>query len=142
MSQPRDRPMQRTRLPSADLRAAWEQSASDFIAWARKPGHDSYWNFHRDLFLELVPAPGKRTLDFGCGEGRLSRDLKALGHGVELTMVSVHRPLQDYTEALATAGFLIERLREPRVPDDAIKAPRSRRWQRLPLFLHLRALKP
>jgi hypothetical protein len=59
--------------------------------------------------------------------------------GVELTMVSVHRPLQDYTEALATAGFLIERLR--RVPDDAIKASRSRRWQRLPLFLHLRALK-
>jgi SAM-dependent methyltransferase len=74
--------MQRTRLPSADLRAAWEQSASDFIAWARKPGHDSYWNFHRDLFLELVSAPGKRTLDLGCGEGRLSRDLKALGHDV------------------------------------------------------------
>ena len=46
------------------------------------PDHDSYWHFHRDLFLELVPPPGRRTLDLGCGEGRLSRDLKALGHDV------------------------------------------------------------
>jgi SAM-dependent methyltransferase len=254
MSHPSDRPMRRTRLPSADLRSAWEKSASGFIAWVRKPGHDSYWTFHRDRFLELVPPPGTRTLDLGCGEGRLSRDLVRLGHdvvgvdasptmlaaareaapgiethladvaalpfadgacdcaiafmslqdvqdldgalreaarvlepgghfcmaivhpinsagvfegaeatsvftiegsyldqsyyadelsrdGLELTMVSVHRPLQDYTEALAAAGFLIERLREVRVPDEAIKVPRSRRWQRLPLFLHLRAVK-
>src|SRR5581483_6899771 len=44
--------------------------------------HDSYWQFHRDLFLELVPPPGRRTLDLGCGEGRLSRDLARLGHNV------------------------------------------------------------
>ena len=64
------------------LREAWEEHAAAFIAWAREPGHDSYWRFHRDAFLPLVPAPGRRTLDLGCGEGRLSRDLKALGHDV------------------------------------------------------------
>jgi len=41
--------------------------------------------------------------------------------------------------ALEDTGFVIEALREPRVPDDAIKSERGRRWQRLPLFLHLRA---
>jgi SAM-dependent methyltransferase len=64
------------------LRDAWERNAAGFIAWARAPGHDSYWRFHRDQFLELVPPPGRLTLDIGCGEGRLSRDLKALGHTV------------------------------------------------------------
>jgi SAM-dependent methyltransferase len=254
MTQPTDRPMTRTRLESADLRAAWEKHAANFVAWARKPGHDSYGRFHRDQFLELVPPPGKRTLDLGCGEGRLSRDLKARGHnvvgadasptmlaagreadpelethladaaalpfedgtfdlaiafmclqdvenlggavseasrvlepggrfciaivhplnsagtfdepepdsrftitgsylepsyyaddlmrdGLELKLVSVHRPLQAYTEALSEAGFLIERLREPAIPTGAFAKPRDRRWQRLPLFLHIRAVK-
>jgi SAM-dependent methyltransferase len=254
MSHPPDRPVRRTTLTSADLRAAWEKHAGEFVAWAREPDHDSYWRFHRDQFLELVPSPGRRTLDLGCGEGRLSRDLKALGHtmaavdvsptmvsaardldpmldvrvadaaalpfdddafdlviafmslqdvddpagavleaarvlepggrlclaivhplnsagrfegddpdspftitgsylepsyyaddvvrdGLEMTFVSAHRPLHAYTDALATAGFVVERLRETGVPDSAITARRSRRWQRLPLFLHLRGLK-
>jgi SAM-dependent methyltransferase len=202
-----------------------------------------------------VPAPGRRTLDLGCGEGRLSRDLKRLGHdvvgvdvtpamlaaaaeldpaiathladaaalpfadatfdlavafmslqdvedfrgaigeaarvlepggrlciaivhplssagrfdgddadspfaipgsylaasyhadsvardGLEIEFVSAHRPLEAYTEALADAGLLIERLREPALPEHGIDRPRSRRWQRLPLFLHVRAVKP
>src|SRR5438270_281522 len=74
--------MRRTRLETADLRAAWEANAGDWIAWARRETHDSYWRFNRDAFLDLVPAPGRRTLDLGCGEGRLSRDLKRLGHDV------------------------------------------------------------
>jgi SAM-dependent methyltransferase len=250
-----DRPLSRTRRGSADLRASWEEHAAAFVAWARKPGHDSYWQFHRDLFLGLVPAPGRRTLDLGCGEGRLSRDLKALGHdivgvdasptmiaaareadpqidvqladaaalpfsgsafdcvvafmslqdvqdldgavreagrvlerggrfcvavvhplnsagefegdeadspfvisgsyldesfyednlvrdGLEMTFVSAHRPLHAFTDAINDAGLLIERLREPAAPEHAITRARSRRWQRLPMFLHLRALKP
>jgi SAM-dependent methyltransferase len=64
------------------LRDAWEDHAAEWVAWARAPGHDSYWRFHRDAFLSIVPAPGRLTLDVGCGEGRLSRDLSVLGHRV------------------------------------------------------------
>jgi hypothetical protein len=59
-----------------------------------------------------------------------------------MEFVSAHRPLEAYTEALANAGLLIERLREPALPDHAIAKPRGRRWQRLPIFLQIRALKP
>src|SRR5437588_694546 len=64
------------------LRRAWDAVSSEWISWARAPGHDSYWQFHRDAFLALVPPPSGLTLDIGCGEGRLSRDLRALGHTV------------------------------------------------------------
>ena len=63
-----------------DLRDAWERNASDWVRWARKPGHDSYWRFHRERFLDLVPTPGRLTIDVGCGEGRVTRDLQELGH--------------------------------------------------------------
>jgi SAM-dependent methyltransferase len=64
------------------LRGAWERHAADWVRWARKPGHDSYWRFHRERFLDLVPPPGRQTLDIGCGEGRVTRDLAAVGHRV------------------------------------------------------------
>ena len=250
-----DRPLIRTRLEGADLRAAWEHHAAEFVAWARSPNHDSYPQFHRELFLPLVPHQGRRTLDLGCGEGRVSRDLKAMGHrvvgvdvsatmltaakeadpsidtcladaarlpfadgsfdcvvafmslqdvdqmptaikeaarvletggrlclaivhalnsagrfggdepdspftiegsylkssfyednvargGLEMTFVSAHRPMSAYAEALADSGLLIERLREPPVPEHAMTRPPNSLWARVPLFLHLRALKP
>ena len=59
----------------------WEREAESWIRWARAPGHDSYW-WYRELFLELVPAPGKATLELGCGEGRVARDLAERGHEV------------------------------------------------------------
>lgn len=62
--------------------------------------------------------------------------------GLAMTFVSKHRPLQRYAEALADAGFLIERIREPAVPADELGLERARRWLRLPLFLHCRAVKP
>jgi SAM-dependent methyltransferase len=64
------------------LRRDWDDHAGQWIAWARAPGHDSYWRFHRDEFLALVPPPGRLTLDIGCGEGRVARDLRARGHRV------------------------------------------------------------
>jgi len=60
----------------------WERHAAEWTRWAREPGHDSYWRVHRDRFLELLPRPGRLTLDVGCGEGRLARDLKERGHSV------------------------------------------------------------
>ncbi|HSI98245.1 MAG TPA: class I SAM-dependent methyltransferase, partial [Gaiellaceae bacterium] len=61
--------------------------------------------------------------------------------GLEITFVSAHRPLQAYVDALADAGLLVERLHETDLPDHALRRPHSARWQRLPLFLHVRALK-
>jgi SAM-dependent methyltransferase len=65
-----------------NLRDAWEAEARNWVAWARSPGHDSYWRFHRDRFLELLPATSGLTLDLGCGEGRFPRDLKTAGYQV------------------------------------------------------------
>lgn len=239
----------------AELRQAWEENAAAWVAWARAPGHDSYWRFHRNLFLEVVPPSSGRTLDLGCGEGRLARDLAAQGYdvvgvdasptmlaaareaapemelriadaadlpfsdasfdlvvafmsfqdvddltgavresarvlvpggrlclaivhpvnsagsfaqrtaaspfvidgsyldesitdetferdGLAMRFVSRHRPLERYAYELAANGLLIELLREPKQPDGPFNSEHSRRWRRIPLFLHLRAVKP
>lgn len=242
------------RLEAGEISAVWDDQAADWIAWARAPDHDSYWRFHRAQFFELVPAAGRATLDVGCGEGRVTRDLHALGHrvvaidrsdrmiaaaresspelefhvadaaalpfadatfdlviafmslqdmenmptavaecarvlepggrfclavvhplnsagrfasreadapfvidgsyldespyveslerdGLEMTFVSVHRPLQSYANALDHAGLAIERIREPSVPRYPGENESTARWRRLPLFLHVRARK-
>jgi len=67
---------------ASTLRETWEAHADEWTEWARRPGHDSYWRFHRDAFFALLPAPGALTLDVGCGEGRVARDLAARGHRV------------------------------------------------------------
>jgi SAM-dependent methyltransferase len=235
-----------------DLRDFWEAEAARWIEWARAPDHDSYWRFHRDQFLRLLPPPGRQTVDIGCGEGRLTRHLKAIGHSIigidsspsliaaaraadpamdvrladaaalplgnasadlavafmslhdigpmaeavreigrvlapagrlclaivhplnsagrflepnaaapfviagsylrefdyhdtverdrlRMTFHSRHRPLEHTFIALEDAGLVVEALREPAVPEHAVTAESSRRWQRIPLFLHVRA---
>jgi SAM-dependent methyltransferase len=59
----------------------WEREALNWAAWAREPGHDAYWEY-APAFFELVPPPGHATLEVGCGEGRVVRDLAARGHRV------------------------------------------------------------
>jgi ubiquinone/menaquinone biosynthesis C-methylase UbiE len=89
------------------LHEAWERHSANWVRWARAPGHDSYWTFHRDAFLASLPAPGRLTLDLGCGEGRVTRDLRALDHrviGVDVapSMVAAAReadPAGEYVEA-------------------------------------------
>lgn len=53
--------------------------------------------------------------------------------GRTMTYHGAHRPLQAYTDALAEAGFVINRLREPTSTDPGDK------WHRIPLFLHIDA---
>lgn len=234
------------------LREAWELEATAWIDWVRRPGNDTYDRFHRDQFFGLLPGPGRLTVDVGCGEGRVARDLLARGHRVVafdgsprlvaaardftpsvaaevadatalplpdacadlvvafmvlhdvediegalreaarvlepggslclaivhpinsagrfdgeaanapfridasylarfdysdrverdgLTMVfhSRHRPLADYFAALAASGLAVEKLHEPAVPNETATSPALRRWQRVPLFLHILA---
>lgn len=93
------------------LRDDWEEQAPNWIRWAREPDHDSYWRFHREGFLASRPAPGRLTLDIGCGEGRVSRDLRELGHRVigmdrSPSMIAAAReadPEGEYVEADAAA---------------------------------------
>jgi SAM-dependent methyltransferase len=62
-------------------RKHWEHQAGHWAAWARRPDFDAYWKY-APAFFELVPPPGMRTLEVGCGEGLVSRDLHARGHHV------------------------------------------------------------
>lgn len=76
----------------------------------------------------LDEAPSRLTIDRG---------------GVRLTFHSQHRPLESYLRALEQAGLLTETIRETSVPGELVARDLSeRRWQRIPPFLHLRALKP
>jgi hypothetical protein len=78
--------------------------------------------------LQAMPAPAEWVAE---------RD------GIRMVFHSEHRPLEAYGRALEAAGLLIEAIREPKVPDELIaRQPGQRRWQRIPLFLHVRAVKP
>ena len=57
----------------------WEREAENWIVWTRTPGHDAF-PLYFAAFVELLPAPSGAALEVGCGEGRVARDLTALGH--------------------------------------------------------------
>jgi SAM-dependent methyltransferase len=62
--------------------ADWEKEAENWVRWARTPGFDGYWYYRDDFFATMVPPAGRCTLEVGCGEGRVARDLKRRGHSV------------------------------------------------------------
>jgi SAM-dependent methyltransferase len=62
-------------------REHWEHESSNWATWARRPDFDDYWRYSQ-AFFELLPPPGRRALEVGCGEGRVSRDLVKRGYRV------------------------------------------------------------
>jgi SAM-dependent methyltransferase len=70
-------------LPADDITDVWRTRAAQWLEFARAPGHDVFFDeLNLPWFAELLPAAGRRTLDVGCGEGRLGRLLVARGHTV------------------------------------------------------------
>ena len=65
------------------MRQGWESEAQNWVKFARTPGYDqSHDETNMPALLDLLPAPGRATLDVACGEGRLARLLQLLGHRV------------------------------------------------------------
>jgi SAM-dependent methyltransferase len=63
------------------LRDVWHEQAEEWTRFARDPRGDHVnLGFNLPAFLELVPPPGRRTLDLGCGEGRVGAELVRRGH--------------------------------------------------------------
>jgi ubiquinone/menaquinone biosynthesis C-methylase UbiE len=91
-------------------REVWEAVAERWAGFVRG-GADRPYGWNSGAFLELLPAPGGLTVDVGCGEGRLARELAAQGHrlvavDVSPTMVRLAReadPQGDYRVADAAA---------------------------------------
>jgi ubiquinone/menaquinone biosynthesis C-methylase UbiE len=80
----------------------WEPEAEHWIEWARTTGFDAYWTY-RDAFFDEVLAPaGERTLEVGCGEGRVARDLATRGHNV--VAVEPAKSLLAAAKAAASSG--------------------------------------
>lgn len=82
----------------------WEAEAQHWVRWAQTPNHDAYW-FYRDAFFDgLVPPAGQRTLEIGCGEGRVSRDLEQRGH--EVTAIDIAPTLLRHARSRHPAAHL------------------------------------
>jgi SAM-dependent methyltransferase len=66
-----------------EVAAAWDREAEAWVRWARSPQLDhAFWRLNLPALLELLPAPAGTTVDVGCAEGRLARELSRRGHEV------------------------------------------------------------
>ncbi len=62
-------------------REHWSRVYSEWIEWARTPNHDAFWAY-REALIAFVGRGEGEALDVGCGEGRISRELKGCGYRV------------------------------------------------------------
>ena len=62
-------------------REHWSRVANEWIEWARAPNHDAFWAYRASL-IAFVGRDEGEALEVGCGEGRVSRALKACGYSV------------------------------------------------------------
>jgi SAM-dependent methyltransferase len=60
-------------------REHWERAAHQWAAFTRGPEPDAYRDY-APRFFAFLPPPSGRTLEVGCGEGRVTRDLRARGY--------------------------------------------------------------
>ncbi|HYM16111.1 MAG TPA: class I SAM-dependent methyltransferase [Dehalococcoidia bacterium] len=63
-------------------RTPWEDEASNWVRWVRTPDNDVFSYYAPSFFDEIVPPPRGLTLEIGCGEGRVARQLVSRAHDV------------------------------------------------------------
>ena len=63
-------------------RNPWEDEARNWTEWARTPNHDVFSYYAPSFFEEIVPDAAGLTLEIGCGEGRVTRELTSRAHSV------------------------------------------------------------
>jgi SAM-dependent methyltransferase len=62
--------------------------------------------------------------------------------GIAMRFVQYHRPLERYLQAIEKAGLLIRSVHELKANDQLIqRSAKSARWTKVPIFLHLTAIK-
>ncbi|MDQ3874670.1 MAG: class I SAM-dependent methyltransferase [Actinomycetota bacterium] len=92
------------------LRATWDDQAEEWVRFARDVRGDRtnlLWNL--PAFLELVPTPGRATLDLGCGEGRCGAELARRGHrvvGVDASQRMIEAAREQIDAVVADASAL------------------------------------
>jgi SAM-dependent methyltransferase len=94
-------------------RHAWEREAENWLAWARTPGFDAYLYYRDEFFEAIVPPGGGRTVEIGCGEGRVARDLAARGHAV--VAIDIVARLLEHARSVAP-GLLYARANAAALP--------------------------
>jgi SAM-dependent methyltransferase len=86
-------------------REHWSRVSAEWIAWARAPNHDSFWAY-RDALINFIGRGEGVALDLGCGEGRVSRELKACGYRVT-ALDPVGKLVNAAKEALSADSYVI-----------------------------------
>jgi SAM-dependent methyltransferase len=81
---------------------AWNAAAHDWAHRIRE-GMGGRVHLHDASIYELLPPPKGLTLDVGCGEGRLTREL--LGRGYDVVGVDASTALVDEARAADPAGL-------------------------------------
>lgn len=92
------------RAPAASATAD-RGRAHAYAAWARS-GADLSFGATLAALIELLPAPPRRLLDVGCGEGRIGRSLSEHGYtvvGVDADTAMVELA-QEHHQAIVVAG--------------------------------------
>lgn len=86
-------------------REHWSRVASEWTAWARSPDHDAFWAYRKSL-IAFIGRGEREALDLGCGDGRISRELKALGYRVTAAD-AVAELVQAAAQAGSAHGYLV-----------------------------------
>jgi len=95
-----------TVLRSLVVPGEWDDQVENWLRWARTPAFDAYWYFRDAFFDSILPSERGRTLEVGCGEGRVARDLAE--RGCRVTALDTAAALVRHARAAdATSAYLV-----------------------------------